>query len=158
MHSQPEPPPRNTVMVGDEEVDEQLALFVADIRSETNIDLLWAKVHEPAPGRPGVPSAEFVFDDSEQASHMLTMFGELWPEQRGKLTGTEKDPEDAWGFFPILFDEDEECECGSWHVLIGMVVSIPLSAVDEFSRRLYREAHPESQALDLEQLFDTDTE
>lgn len=141
----------------DLEVDEALAPFVADILTETHLDLMHSRVMTRS--KSGELAAEFIFGDSDEAGEFLSMLGTVWEEQQPKLRGLTGEVGflEGWGLAPVTFeaeayqrivdeegepvlDEDGEeqvkpCECGTWHVVIGVAVAVPLNTVDEFAKR-----------------------
>jgi hypothetical protein len=145
----------------DIEVDEAIAPFVADILMETDLHLMNSEVVER---KGGAWAADFTFPDSDEASKFVSMLGTLWPEQRENLQERAfgEGYLEGWSIQAAMFevdnmvpmlDEDgdpidpedpemyEECDCGTWHVDIGVSVSIPVSTVKGFTRRLQNVLH-----------------
>lgn len=161
MHTPADPPqaPRQTVQLGEiAEVDEQIAPLVADILLETDLHLMNSEVVER---KGGTWAAEFTFPDSDEASKFVSMLGTLWPEQQANLEGKSfgEGYLEGWSIQAVMFevdsmvpildedgepiDEDdpemyEECDCGTWHVDLGIVVSIPVDTVAGFTKRLQK--------------------
>ena len=161
MHTPAEPPhaPRQTVQFGEvAELDEQIAPFVADILMETELHLINSEVVER---KGGVWAAEFTFPDSDQGSMFVSVLGTLWPEQQPNLQNKcfGEGYLEGWSIQSVMFEVDslvpilgedgepidendpemyEECDCGTWHVDLGVVVSIPVDTVAGFAKRLQK--------------------
>jgi hypothetical protein len=139
---------------GDEELDEQLAPLLADLRAMTDLELIGAQVSECdcVGEETHATTADFMFESNYEASKFISLLGTAWPEQQESMLGC--DTEAGWYYDGSLFpvevqnDEGEPCPCGSWHVLLTVIVSVPLSTVDEFTRRIHVSMYSEGHGID----------
>lgn len=180
MHKPSEPSPeRVQIKLGDDddyEVDEEIAPLIADILNETTLKLYKAQVVER---KTGARAVDFVFPDPEDASSFMSLLGTVWEEQQDHLrcAAGEVDYLEGWGIRPITYepefyaapvDEDgepmpldevdeedlEPCDCGDWHIQVGICVSIPADTVPEFIERLKPIFYPEELQDDIRAEFD----
>lgn len=98
-------PEDRTVKFGGVDLDERLALLIADLTTETTLDLIGANIVEPhEEDGPSEELVELWFDSLEHASAFCGMVGTCWPETRGFFVGSYGP--DTWGTFTSVLEHD----------------------------------------------------